>query len=64
MNTTLAPIDATARPSIAGIYALEAWYEFIRTLRTPAFALPTLPPPAFDPGDGCRCRQASRPQSG
>jgi ABC-2 type transport system permease protein len=42
MNTTLAPIDATARPSIAGIYALEAWYEFIRTLRTPAFALPTL----------------------
>lgn len=42
MNTTTIPADALARPSTPAVYALEAWYEFLRTLRTPAFALPTL----------------------
>ena len=42
MTTSQIHADTLARPSIAGIYALEAWYEFLRTLRTPAFALPTL----------------------
>lgn len=36
------PATALARPSFAAIYAREAWYEFLRTLRTPAFAVPTL----------------------
>jgi ABC-2 type transport system permease protein len=30
------------RPSVLRIHALEAWFEFLRVLRTPAFALPTL----------------------
>lgn len=37
MNATV-----LAAPSAARIYALEAWYEFLRVLRTPAFALPSL----------------------
>jgi ABC-2 type transport system permease protein len=41
MNATLAR-DPLARPSIARIYLLEAWFEFLRILRTPAFAIPTL----------------------
>jgi ABC-2 type transport system permease protein len=43
-------MNAAAHPALAGleapsalrVHALEAWYEFLRTLRTPAFALPTL----------------------
>lgn len=35
-------VPATAAPSALRIHALEAWYEFLRVLRTPAFALPTL----------------------
>jgi ABC-2 type transport system permease protein len=31
-----------ARPSLWRIHALESWYEFLRVLRTPAFAIPTL----------------------
>ena len=30
------------RPSSLRVHAFEAWHEFLRTLRTPAFALPTL----------------------
>ena len=41
MNPSLTA-DVLAAPSRTTIYALEAWYEFIRILRTPAFALPTL----------------------
>lgn len=37
-----AAADVLARPSFLRIYALEAWYEFLRILRTPAFVLPTL----------------------
>ena len=31
-----------ARPSLLRIQALEAWYELLRVLRTPAFAIPSL----------------------
>lgn len=30
------------RPSLLRIHVLEAWYEFLKVLRQPAFALPTL----------------------
>ena len=33
---------ALAAPSLPRIYALEAFYEFLRVLRMPAFAVPTL----------------------
>ena len=33
---------ALPRPSLAGIYLREARYEFLRLLRTPSFALPTM----------------------
>lgn len=33
---------ALAPPSLVRIHALEAWYEFLRVLRTPAFVIPTL----------------------
>ncbi|MAL04059.1 MAG: ABC transporter permease [Arenimonas sp.] len=33
---------AHAAPSFWRIQALEAWYEFLRVLRTPAFAIPSL----------------------
>jgi ABC-2 type transport system permease protein len=33
---------ALPAPSIVRIYGLETWYEFLRVLRTPAFAVPTL----------------------
>jgi ABC-2 type transport system permease protein len=43
MNTALHPALARlGRPSALRIHALEAWFEFLRVLRTPAFALPTL----------------------
>jgi ABC-2 type transport system permease protein len=43
MNTMVARhSDALARPSYVRILALEAWYELLRVLRTPAFAIPTL----------------------
>jgi ABC-2 type transport system permease protein len=43
MNTDLHPaLAGLGRPSALRIHALEAWYEFLKTLRTPAFALPTL----------------------
>ncbi|WDS37938.1 ABC transporter permease [Pseudoxanthomonas sp.] len=41
MNS-LIPGTAPRAPSIPGVYAREARYEFIRLLRTPSFALPTL----------------------
>lgn len=40
MNTI--PFVTAARPSLLRIHALEAWYEFLKVLRNPAFALPTL----------------------
>ena len=43
MNTVSHPALAPlCRPSPLRVHALEAWFEFLRTLRTPAFALPTL----------------------
>ena len=43
MNTVPHPALAPlCRPSPLRVHALEAWFEFLRTLRTPAFALPTL----------------------
>lgn len=43
MNTAVHPALAQLRaPSPLRVHALESWYEFLRTLRTPAFALPTL----------------------
>jgi ABC-2 type transport system permease protein len=42
MNTAVPFVAAPLRPSLLRIHALEAWYEFLRVLRTPAFALPTL----------------------
>lgn len=43
MNTVLHPaLSGLHRPSSLRVHALEAWYEFLRTARTPAFALPTL----------------------
>ena len=43
MNTVLHPaLAGLGRPSPLRVHALEAAYEFLRTLRTPAFALPTL----------------------
>lgn len=41
MNTLQIPAAAGA-PDWLRLHALEAWYEFLRVLRTPAFALPTL----------------------
>ena len=32
----------SAAPSLWRIHLLESWYEFLRVLRTPAFAIPTL----------------------
>jgi len=43
MNTAIHPaLAGLRRPSPLRVHALEAWHEFLRTLRTPAFALPTL----------------------
>jgi ABC-2 type transport system permease protein len=43
MNTATHPVlDALGQPSSLRIHALEAWFEFLRVLRTPAFAMPTL----------------------
>ena len=46
MNTLATPTvsipDALSPPSLLRIHALEAWYEFLRVWRTPAFAIPTL----------------------
>ncbi|KFN49224.1 ABC transporter permease [Arenimonas composti] len=43
MNATTLVIPAGAgRPSLLRIHLLEAWYEFLKVLRQPAFALPTL----------------------
>lgn len=39
---TTQTLPATAAPSWLRLHALEAWFEFLRVLRTPAFALPTL----------------------
>jgi len=41
MNTLIGSPISTP-PSLAGIYLREARYEFLRLLRTPSFALPTL----------------------
>ena len=41
MNTSTAPVAAPA-PSLLRIQALESWYELLRVLRTPAFAIPSL----------------------
>ncbi len=38
---------APTMPNRVSIYALEVWYEFIRTLRMPSFALPSLLFPAM-----------------
>lgn len=44
MKTPSPPLPATAfaAPSAPRLYALEAWYELLRVLRTPAFAIPSL----------------------
>src|SRR5258706_5434753 len=51
MNTTITPtMSPTARPVQASLraYVLSSKYEFLRVLRTPAFAFPTLLfPPMF-----------------
>ena len=44
---TTARIDANARVSLPRIYALESRLEFLRLLRAPAFAVPTLLFPAM-----------------
>jgi len=41
MNTT-SPLPAAPAPSLLRIQALESWYELLRVLRTPAFAIPSL----------------------
>ena len=41
MSTTT-PLPAAPGPSLLRIQALEAWYELLRVLRTPAFAIPSL----------------------
>lgn len=48
MNTTTAirPLPSARMPSALRIYLLEAGYEFLRLLRTPAFAIPTIAFPA------------------
>ena len=40
MSTNIIPTRST--PAIATIYRREAWFEFLRMLRTPSFSLPTL----------------------
>jgi ABC-2 type transport system permease protein len=49
MNTTISAVPNTGLGSyVVTAYALEAKYEFLRVLRTPAFAVPTLLfPPMF-----------------
>lgn len=42
MNAPHPALAGLGRPSTPAIYLREAWYEFLRTLRTPAFAGPTL----------------------
>lgn len=41
MNTSPLPSHAPA-PSVLRIQVLESWYELLRVLRTPAFAIPSL----------------------
>ena len=41
MNAS-SPLPALAGPSLLRIQALESWYELLRVLRTPAFAIPSL----------------------
>ncbi|MBW8368866.1 MAG: ABC transporter permease [Arenimonas sp.] len=36
------PLPAAPSPSLLRIQSLEAWYELLRVLRTPAFAIPSL----------------------
>lgn len=38
MNT----LEPSARPSLPRIYSLEAWSEFLKVLRMPAYSIPTL----------------------
>ncbi|MEO6076295.1 MAG: ABC transporter permease, partial [Dokdonella sp.] len=40
MNTPA--LNENITPRFGAIYRREAWYEFLRMLRTPSFALPTL----------------------
>ena len=48
MNASIATNDIGSAPNAMLAYALEAKYEFLRVLRTPAFAFPTLLfPPMF-----------------
>lgn len=42
MNTTASIATRAPAPSLVRIYVTEAWYELLRLLRTPAFALPTM----------------------
>ena len=39
---TLPAVSSHAAPSLLRIYRLEAWYEFLKMLRQPAYAVPTL----------------------
>jgi len=41
MNTA-SLLPPAPRPSLLRIQCLEAWYELLRVLRTPAFAIPSL----------------------
>lgn len=41
-DTTQSAMPQAGTPSLLRIHALEAGYEFLRVLRTPAFAIPTL----------------------
>lgn len=41
MNAS-SPLPTLAGPSLLRIQALESWYELLRVLRTPAFAIPSL----------------------
>ena len=48
MNALIATNDIRSAPNPMLAYALESKYEFLRVLRTPAFAFPTLLfPPMF-----------------
>jgi ABC-2 type transport system permease protein len=39
---TLPAVSAHTAPSLWRVYRLEAWYEFLKMLRQPAYAVPTL----------------------
>ena len=39
---TLPVVSSNQTPSLLRIYRLEVWYEFVKMLRQPAYAVPTL----------------------